>query len=235
LVLLFADTMIEDQDLYRFLDEGADAIGGELIKIADGRTIWELFKDEGFVGNTRVDICSRVLKRDLLNNWRKEHCDPETTITHFGIDWSESHRFTRLIDRHAPWQVSAPLCEPPFLTKADQLAQLDEYGIAPPRLYELGAPHNNCGGGCVKAGMAHWRWLLRALPEVYAEWERNEQEMRDHLGRQDIAILRDRRGGVSTPITLRELRERIEREQCGQPVLFGELAEEWGGCGCAVE
>ena len=38
--LLFADTLMEDEDLYRFLEEAAENIGGKLIKIVEGRTPW---------------------------------------------------------------------------------------------------------------------------------------------------------------------------------------------------
>ncbi len=37
LVLLFADTLIEDEDLYRFADQAAANIGAPLIRIAEGR------------------------------------------------------------------------------------------------------------------------------------------------------------------------------------------------------
>ena len=42
-------------------------------------------------------------------------------------------------------------------------------------------------------------------------------------------MLKDRTKGVSTPLTLREFRERLE----AQPQLFDH--EEWGGCGCFTE
>jgi len=54
--LVFCDTLIEDEDLYRFLDESAKALDLELIKIADGRTPWELFNDMGFQGNSRITL-----------------------------------------------------------------------------------------------------------------------------------------------------------------------------------
>ena len=65
-------------------------------------------------------------------------------------------------------------------------------GIAVPQLYELGLPHNNCGGGCVKAGQAHFAHLLRVHPCRFEEWEQREQELRDYLG-ADVSILDDRR------------------------------------------
>lgn len=230
MVLLFADTLIEDADLYRFLGEAADDVGAPLVKIADGRTPWEVFKDVRFLGTARVDPCSNILKRKLLDDWIESHAGPESCTVYVGIDWTEKHRIDRLEKRKLPWVYKAPMCEEPYVSKQSMMDQVEAVGIELPRLYKLGFPHNNCGGGCVKAGHAHFRHLYKQLPEVFAEWERNEQEIRDHLERDDIAILRDRTGGETRPITLRELREKIESGDSNDQMEF-----DWGGCGCAVE
>lgn len=223
LTLLFADTRMEDEDLYRFIEEAAIDIGAPLVKIADGRDIWQVFRDVRYLGNTRVDPCSKVLKRDLLRKWLTDNCDPATTTVYLGIDWTESHRFESAKKRWEPWCVEAPMCEKPYIEKRDMIATLSLAGIRSPRLYEMGFPHNNCGGGCVKAGQAQFAKLLDMMPERYAEWEQHEQELRDDLG--DVAILRDRRGGVTKPLTLADLRRRIE---ASQPI----DVLDWGGCGC---
>jgi hypothetical protein len=225
LTLLFCDTRTEDPDLYRFLGEAASNVGGELVRLCEGRTIWEIFRDERFLGNSRVDPCSKILKRQMADRWIAANCDPAETVAYVGIDWSESHRFERLRTLRLPWVYEAPLCDAPYLLKPQMFELLRECGIAPPRLYGLGFAHNNCGGGCVKAGKGHFAHLLRVLPDVYANWEENEEAMRQTLGRSDIAILKDRRGGGSRPMTLRELREEI---QAGGEVDQFEIS----GCGC---
>ena len=120
------------------------------------------------------------------------------------------------------------MCEAPYLSKKQMIESLRARGIEPPRLYAMGFPHNNCGGACVKAGQGHFAHLLKMLPDRYAEWEQEEQAMRDHLKRDDVAILRDRTGGKSKPLTLKVFRERV---QSGQFV----DKHEWGGCGCALD
>lgn len=164
LVLLFADTLIEDADTYRFLYDAAANVGGELVRIADGRTPWELFAEQRFLANARVDICSRVLKRELCDRWLSEHYAPEDVTVYVGIDWSEIHRYERLAPRKAPYVYKAPLCEPPYLTKADLHDWAAREGLAMQRLYVLGMPHANCGGGCVKMGMGGFARLLKADP-----------------------------------------------------------------------
>jgi hypothetical protein len=171
-----------------------------------------------------------VLKREATLEWLRAHCDPAETVVYLGIDWSEIHRFERAAPRWLAdgWTIAAPLCEPPHLQKSDAQAWLDAEGIARPKLYDLGFGHANCGGGCVKAGIGQFKHLLRADRRWYMRWwEAGEERVRQHLGRTDIAILRDRRGGVTRPMTLRELREQVE----ASPDLFDDLGEEEQGCG----
>jgi len=226
LTLLFADSLIEDEDLYRFIDEAAADVGGLLVKVAEGRDPWQVFFDKRFLGNSRVDPCSRILKRELLRDWLDSNCDPADTTIYLGFDWTEAHRFERAQGYWEPWEVRAPLCDPPYIDKAQVLSELRAADIEPPRLYGMGFPHNNCGGFCIKQGMAGFRRLLEVFPARYDYHERKEQEIREFLGK-DVAILRDRTGGTSTPLTLRSLREQIEAGAESE-----QLKLDWGGCGC---
>jgi hypothetical protein len=225
MTLLFTDTMTEDEDLYRFLDEAAADIGAPLVKVSDGRDIWQVFKDERFLGNTRVDPCSRVLKREKSREWLAENA-PDASVV-IGFDWTEVHRLERSRKAWAPRVVEAPMTEPPYRLRAELIADLEARGIRPPRLYGLGFEHNNCGGGCVKAGRSHFVQLLQVFPARYAEWEANEEDVRQHIG-ADVSILRDRRDGDTRPMTLRLLREEVEAG-VAQPL--------WdiGGCACFEE
>ena len=234
-ILLFADTRIEDEDLYRFLPEASANVGAPLIRIADGRTPWQVFRDERFLGNSARAPCSKILKQRVCDRWLAENRDPEKTTVHVGIDWTEMHRFDNGLGRGIRprratqgWRYEAPLCEAPFITKPDMLRALAAEGIQPPRLYELGFSHNNCGGFCCKAGQGHFAHLFRTLPKRYREHEAQEDDIRKHL-KADVSMMTDRSGGgVKKPLTLRRLRERIEGN--GQVDLF-----EIGGCGCFVD
>ena len=271
ITLLFADTLIEDEDNYRFLIEGAASILGaslprqfippidsfppiwepearalflrglaaetmELLPgfvwLIEGRTPWQVFFDERFLGNSRVDPCSKILKRQMADRWLAENCDPAVTIVDVGIDWSEAHRFDdgnggglRPRRAAAGWVYEAPLTEPPYHTKQDVFRLVAAEGLRRPRLYDEGHSHANCGGWCVKAGHAQAANLLRRRPEIYRYHEGQELTIRAHLG-ADVSMMTDRRGGGDKrPLTMKALRERIEAG--GQIDIF-----DWGGCGC---
>jgi hypothetical protein len=265
--LLFADTLIEDDDLYRFLleaaagfagvecpldllvraasipplqemeqrrrhllDLGADAGAalGPLMWIAEGRDPHQVYGDVRFLGNTRVDPCSSILKRRLMRRWLERHRDPADTICVLGFDWSEVHRLDRAKGFWAPWRIEAPLTEKPLLSKEELIGELAALGIRPPRLYGEGFAHNNCGGFCCKAGQASFALLLRRHPDRYRWHEEREEAIRGRLGR-DVSILRDRRGGRTRPLTMRRFRHRLERH----PGAFDRT--EWGACSCMEE
>jgi len=237
--LLFADTMIEDLDLYRFLMDIEMQLQHPITRIADGRDPWQVFFDQRFIGNTRVDLCSRVLKREPLRQWIDDN-KPDSTVA-FGIDWTEEHRIGAIEHNYKPHACWFPLIDD-GVDKVQTFAELEAVGIKTPRLYTWGFQHNNCGGFCVKAGQAQFALLLHRLPWRYRYHERREQELRDHLGK-DVAILRDRRGVArrhyaianglkkvpkAIPLTLRDFRLMIEQ---------GEKFDnhDWGGCGCALD
>ena len=224
-IAVFADTLIEDADLYRFLDDQEQHFGITIIRLIEGRTPFQVMRDERAITMQSAAPCSKILKRKLIDQWIKQNVTTEYTRV-FGLDWGELHRIERLRKVLAPVQLWCPLAEKPYVTKADILRQLGEVGIKPPRLYALGFHHNNCGGGCVKAGQAHWAHVLQVLPDLYEKWEQEEEGIREHLGK-NVAILKEQRNGISRPVTLRQFRTRIE---AGQPI-----DSLWGGCGCFLE
>jgi hypothetical protein len=223
--LLFMDTKMEDEDNYRFLHEAADNVGSELIIIADGRDVFEVFKDVKFMGNSRIDPCSRILKRELADKWIADNFTPETVRVYVGIDWTEEHRFVRMAARKLPWIYLAPLCDEPYIEKPGMIEAAKAEGLEPPRMYKYGFQHANCGGFCIKSGQAQFKKLYETWPDRYLEMERKEQEVYDHIG-SNHPFLKKTENGVNEYLTLREFRERYldGPMQCD---LF-----DWGGCGC---
>lgn len=233
IVLLFADTKMEDEDLYRFNRDAENYLETPLTILCDGRNPWEVMRDEKVIGRSGLDVCSRILKRDLLDKWRFENTTPENSIFYIGLDWTEGHRMTGdaqrdgMVKRFHPWRIEAPMMHEPIWDKNRMTWELMKIGIAVPRLYTLGFPHNNCGGFCIKAGQAHFAQLLRLLPERYAWHEEQERKLREIVG--DYSVMNDRRGGnIKKVMTLEAFRKRVE---AGESFDRGD----WGGCGCATD
>lgn len=235
--LLFADVkgnednpyLGEDEDCYRFIRETAEKFGAELVWLNEGRNIWQVFKDDRFLGNSRLANCSKFLKQKPCREWLDKNTTPGTCTVYVGIDWTESHRLPAIEKSYYPYIAKAPLTEPPYVDKQQMLDACRGWGVEPPRMYREGWPHANCSAACVRGGQAQWRKLLEIRPDAYRFHEAKEQELRDYLGK-DVSILKDRTGGRSVPLTLRAFRE---RQESGQESLFDDL--DWGGCGCFVE
>jgi hypothetical protein len=214
------------KNMTRQLLLAAALLGGHVVRVADPqeRDPWDVFDDDKFLGNTRVANCSKYLKQEPARLWVTENTDPDSTVLYIGMDWSELGRLPANRAAWAPWRVEYPLTEPPYHDKAHWEAEARAMGLEPPRLYALGFSHNNCGGACVRAGQGQWKLLLEVFPERYAYAEMREQRFRERSGK-DVAILRDRRGGVTRPLTLAAFRERIAERA---PVDEFDI----GGCGC---
>jgi hypothetical protein len=229
LYLVFADTLIEDEDLYRFINDAEKQIGAKLIWLKDGRDVWQVFKDDKFIGNNRVANCSRYLKQRPSRKWLEANASPDDCIVYVGIDWSETHRLPAIVNNYLPYTAKAPLCEKPYMDKEQILKWMEQEGIKPPRLYSMGFAHNNCGGFCVRSGHAQFKRLLELFPDRYAAHEAKEEELRDYIGK-DVSIMKDRRNKTTKPMTMKSFRERLEEEN-------NKLDDEddWGGCGCFVD
>jgi hypothetical protein len=223
IIPVFCDTKQEDQDLYRFLADLEQHFKRFIVRLQDGRDIWQVFQDERFIGNTRVDICSRILKREQIQTYLKVGGHkPERTILAFGMNTDELTRIQKLQARWEPYKVWCPLTEPPFMDRCEIMNHIiDDWDIDPPKLYEEGFKHNNCGGACVKGGHGAWLHLYRKRPATYLDWEQKERQFRLDIG-QDVAILRDRRGGETIPMTLETLRYRFDHEGY-RPTDWGEV------------
>jgi hypothetical protein len=289
----FADTLTEDRDLYRFNRDVEELLGIGITRFDQGKDIWQVFFEQRALGNSRMDPCSKFLKRKPLReeldsrfcNWRCTVCDTHLAdkpldirvVSNTGkwehlagcqncadhdssysalLDEYEALRqsssldsdearslISRIDDRlepadregrtvrvvlgmdkiddcrrsiraelsFLPFRVWFPLDDPRWgvAFKERIMEDLRNQGVRPPRLYELGFKHNNCGGFCVKAGLGQIAHFYRVKPEEYAEHERREQEFRDFVGR-DVSIFSRTVEGRKTPMTMRALRRRIE-------------------------
>lgn len=90
---VFADTKYEDEDTYDWGLAASKSLGCRHKVVADGRDPWQVFEDERYLGNSRADPCSKILKRKLLDQWIANQFPgygPWPFVMVFGIHWSES-------------------------------------------------------------------------------------------------------------------------------------------------
>jgi hypothetical protein len=238
-VPIFADVMIEDADLYKFNEQAAQLLKSPITRISLETTPWELFRREGLLGNNRFPICSVKLKREPLNAWMSSRYELDHRQTNalmedgtvvLGFDWTEHHRVDEFQAEHPTWRVLAPMTEEPLWDKCRMLAEAEKLGFERQRLYKLGFPHANCGGGCVKAGISHFVNLYHRLPEVFWQWAAEEQYTRETMRLRGVSnwnftILKDRRNNETKPLLLIKLAYRIKS---GEDL----PKDDWGGCGC---
>ncbi|MCA1806692.1 MAG: hypothetical protein LC687_02345 [Actinobacteria bacterium] len=214
-ILSLRDAVIRDLPGFQWIVEGSDP--------------WRVFFDQGFMGNSRVDVCSRILKREPARDYVEGSFSPDDTIIYLGHGWDEEHRVIKAKGNWAPYQLEAPNTEEPLIDPDDVRLSMEAEGIRQPALYREGFPHNNCSGFCVRAGHAHFQLLYDKRPTLYRYMEALEQTFR-HTSGKDVSILKDRRGGSPKPLTLVQLRARIQGHD-----LTDDEACDWGGCGCFSE
>lgn len=238
-VKLFADVLIETEDLYEFNRHSETVDGIPVTRISLELSPFELFRREGMIANNQFPICSTKLKREPLNGWMARHFELDANQTNaiygpatvvLGFDHTEFHRVKEFQDEHPTWRVIAPMTEAPFWDKCRMMAEAEKLGFKTSILYKLGLPHNNCGGACVRAGISHFVRLYHRLPSVFWMWAAEELYTQQHMRARGIAnwnytILKDRRGGETKPLPLIELAYRIKSGE-----KFSE--NDWGGCGC---
>jgi len=224
--LVFTDTLIEDEDLYRFLFESSNSLGVAITRLSDGRDPWQVFEDVKYAGNTRIAHCSKELKSKVFEKWIKEQ-DFDDFIVYLGIDWTEEHRLVNH-RKHVDWQVEAPLCEAPFLTQKQLREALVETGIKLPKLYEMGFSQNNCSGGGVKAGQGQWALVHKEMPEKYKEFEEKQERLFKKLPKAK-PFLRITINKELNYVSLKDYRKKF-LEKNVQIDMF-----DIGGCGCFVD
>ncbi|GGH76743.1 hypothetical protein [Saccharibacillus endophyticus] len=247
-ILFFTNTLWEDEDNYRFMDEVANHIGIEITERIDGRTPEEVFHDERFLGNARLAKCSEELKvRQTIIFLEEELRNQQglEPILYFGIGPHETHRADNLKEFYShfplePIETRFPLID---LMRADLDAKgiiQEEWGIKLPRMYTIaeemadqgnenakvvlnsgikGFSHANCAGRCVRGGFQHYALLYAIWPERYKQQEDMEENFRASF-KKNVSILKKNAG----PYTLKEFREVMEREGFEQ-FLFKEDAD----------
>jgi len=229
-VLVFADTGSEHDttyDMLRFMfNRAMPEVASSWLKKHDG-DIWDFFDQHGMIrGQKSGCMASHYLKQKVLDEFHDSMPGNHVTVT--GLDWMEEDRIARLDRRLTPRSTYYPLCYGHRLSRCQLIAECESMGYPKQALYERGYPHNNCGKhGCVLAGISQWVGFYNDDQDGFlysAERERLFQIKHD----TDFTVLKDRRNGTTAPLSLYDLRDRIETNDVDG------LQEFRSTCGCAT-
>ena len=179
--LLFTDTLWEDKDNIRFMEEVAEYIGIDITTQRDGRTPEEVFFELKFLGNSRFAKCSEDLKvKQTLIFIEEERLKGIEPILYFGIGPHEKHRADNLSRHYEHFPLEPTKCCFPMIDSINCDLKVkyiieNEWKIKLPRMYELGFSHANCSGRCVRGGMRHYANLYLIWPDIFAKQEDMER------------------------------------------------------------
>lgn len=221
--LVFMDTRIEDDDNYRFMDDFEKRFGVQIIRLAEGRTPYEVSRAEHVIPNNKLAPCTFRLKIELFRAWLAQQEKPLTV--HIGYDVFELERCetTRKNYEGLGYAVDFPLLWNPYELRPYVQVVRTDWGIEPPRMYQIGYTHANCGGLCVKQGQGDWLRTLVNFPERFQMVEDWEREMRKNPTNANYAILKEVRNKETFPLTLETLRQRYEKSLSNKIALPGLL------------
>ncbi|GHO82995.1 hypothetical protein [Dictyobacter formicarum] len=183
-LLWFADTLYEDDDLYRFLRDCMQRWGGTLYWYTDGRTPLEVAAQKKLIPCNLAAPCSYELKVKPFRQFILAM--PSLPVVYIGLDRWEKRRLISVKESYAK-AIPDVLVDYPLLWESYEVRPLtdvcrQDWQIEPPRLYSLGFSHNNCGGRCVRQGIREWIRLGTHFPERYQACEEWEQEQRAQGG-----------------------------------------------------
>ena len=208
-VLLFSDVGTEDPDVYRFVIQGAAALGAhlEIVRANSGGAYlkpWDIALAKKVIPTWKTSICSGELKIKPAMKWEKVHLSPGTPIV-IGFSIEEQERIDRMKKRKDPYVYEFPLAEKPYTSVCQIRAWLDELNIDEPRMYSEGFNHANCNGACFKAGLQHWARLYKERPDVFAYHEQKEREWQQATGKDMTVCYRNNK-----PFALSQLRTLVD-------------------------
>lgn len=89
---VFMDTLAEDGDMYRFLDDIEKKLDVQITRLCVGKTPIELAFERKYLWNSRVAECSIKLKSKPFREWLIANYKPSECVLYLGIDWTETHR-----------------------------------------------------------------------------------------------------------------------------------------------
>ena len=240
--IVFSDTLIEDDDNYRFLDDMEKFLGVPIIRLSVGLSPFELSKKFRIIPNSLFAPCTFHLKIKPMQDYVKDlQTKGYEVVMLIGMNLSDAKPTAtkpegRLAAPRKNWgELNVAVDYPCLWDKADKdaVATVTSWGIKPPRMYEQGYTHANCGGRCVKQGQKDWRRTIELHPDRFQETKEWETEMMTYIGDGKRAIMKHTVKGVTSSYPLSEF-EKDHNENYKTNPKVGDMLDDMGDV-CGVE
>lgn len=257
--LVFADTLAEHDDNYRFLMALTEYTGYSVTVLSRGKSPMDLMREQNVIFTQAFAPCTRILKLEpIFEHVERIQAQGYQVVMHIGYDLSDVKK-GRLESTTRNWQSKGCIVQYPLVDAlvTDPLSEIKRLGVPPTLTYEWGLKHANClskeQGGCVKFGQADMIKVLEHNPEGYAAREQLEIDIRKNhalvylinsiilslftglcvpVEGQLYAFLRDTTNEETGQITLRDLRLKHEAaiQAGGVQLKMFELEADLSGC-----
>jgi hypothetical protein len=196
--IIFIDTMNEDKDTYRFMEDCSKwyDLPIETIKHHKFKSIEEVWIKYKALNNAKGAVCSSTLKRSVREKWEKEN---EWEHQVFGFDLKESKRALGMVLNHSQTKPIFPLMMYGY-SKEDCINIVQEAGLKVPNAYSMGYLNNNCLGqnfGCTQGGIGYWQKIARDNAKAFDARAKLEHKLTDLKGKP-VTMLKDqsKEGGL---------------------------------------
>lgn len=232
---------VEDVEKLLNIEITRVTIGGEILPrgVWAKYGIWDVFFYTGILGNSRIDPCSRMLKREVISAYMKQWHTPDDTVLHVGITAHEIDRMLAIVRnwKQQGYKVVADLADDPTINREFAIAESKRLLGYVPINYAIDMNHNNCGAGedgvgfCVKGGQKEKAILLWYDRTTYLHHETRELQHQQIFGHSNT-IMKRQRNGKTEYVTLRQFRLEMEMKWRGMLPGFDpfEGLEETPGC-----
>ena len=176
-VFLYHSTKTEPADNDRFRKEVSEYIGLPVTEDSDGRDIWEIFEDAGYLGNGRNTMCSRILKQERS----LAYCMDNLPCTlYIGFTPDEGDRAQRTAARYAhkskkKIEVQFPLIEEKISKEECFFKVTNCWNIREPQMYDW-ASHANCVP-CIKGKLTYWGLIYMFEREAWEKASSYEEKL----------------------------------------------------------
>lgn len=195
-MVIMINTRNEDDDTYRFRRDCEAWYGCEIHEIrnkeyASIEDVWLKFLSLNVANGA---ICSTELKRQVRQDFQKEN---QFSYQAFGFEVEETDRATAMKLNYPDSRPIFPLIYE-LLTKKKCLKIVEQAGIRPPVMYQLGFHNNNCfKTGCVQGGIGYWQKMQREFPDKFDKMAEMEHKLTDLKGKP-VTMLKDqsKNGGL---------------------------------------